>query len=226
MQQSHIVLLSNYILFCEQLQDVVKKYLNLKIAKDKNDVSFLKGILDIPNDKKEIVQSFLIEIHYCPGFPFRFPFLFEVGEIIPNDVNWHKYEFGMGNCCITVLPDEIINCKNGISVFLFIEKYAIPYFANHIHRIVTGHYKNGEYAHDGKGFSQFYENLFKSDNKDLWIRYFKNTFSNLKVECDRNDKCFCGADKKYKHCHLEIFNSLKLIGEEQVLKDFKLIFSK
>lgn len=194
----------------------------MKILQDNDGLSFLRGILDIPNDKNEIVGHFLIEVCCSEKFPFRFPILIETGGEIPNGADWHKYN--NGSCCITVLANEILICKNGIGVAFFIEKYVIPYFANYIHKRLTGEYKNGEYAHGIEGISQFYESLMKTANRDLWIQYFKNVFQELRVECGRNDPCFCGSGGKYKQCHLEVFNNLWQIGEIQIRNDFNLIF--
>lgn len=211
-------------MFNEQIQGAVRKYPNLKILQNNDGLSFLRGVLDIPNDRNEIVGHFLIEVHCSEKFPFRFPILFEIGGEIPDGADWHKYN--NGSCCITVLANEIIICRNGIVVALFIEKYAIPHFANHIHKKLTGEYKNGEYAHGIKGICQFYESLMKTANKDLWIQYYKNTFQNLRVDSERNDICFCGSGDKYKHCHLRVFDSLRQIGEKQVLHDLNLILNE
>lgn len=213
--------LNNHDLFSNQLVDVVQKYPNLKILKDAEGISYIQGILDIPNDINETAGHFLIEGHCSENFPNRFPILFETGGEIPNEADWHKYKDG--SCCITVWPDEVLKCKNGISVLFFIEKYAIPYFANQIHKKQTGEYKNGEYAHGIKGVSQFYEALLKTSNKELWIQYFKNVFRNLKVPIGRNDMCFCGSEEKYKNCHLDIFTTLRQIGEKRIVNDFNLI---
>lgn len=213
--------LNSLVLFSNQLVDVVQKYPNLKILKDAEGVSYVQGILDIPNDINEIAGHFLIEVHCSEGFPNRFPILFETGGEIPIEADWHKYKDG--SCCITVWPDEVLKCKNGISVLFFIEKYAIPYFANQIHKKQTGEYKNGEYAHGIKGISQFYETLLKTSDKELWIQYFKNVFRNLKVPIGRNDMCFCGSEEKYKNCHLDVFMTLRQIGEKRIVNDFNLI---
>jgi hypothetical protein len=212
--------LSNIDLFSVQLQDVVRKFPNLNI-RHKDGFPLVKGIIDIQNDEKEIVRSFSIEIHYKKGFPYRFPKLFEVGGDIPNIADWHKYESSA--CCITVEADEILKCKNGITVLQFIERHAIPYFANQIHRILHGFYKNGEYAHNAKGTEQFYSELFSSTDHKKWIEYYEIVFKRKKAGCGRNDLCFCGSSKKYKQCHLKVFETLTLIGKEQVLKDFKII---
>lgn len=103
----------SYEIFCHQLEYVIKKFPNFKIE-ESGSGKILKGILDITNSENEVVSSFSVEIRFSPGFPFRFPFLFEVGGDIPNEADWHKYP--NGRCCITVDPDEILKCKNGISV--------------------------------------------------------------------------------------------------------------
>ena len=215
---------SNLILFAEQLSYAKKRYPDLKILSDKVGLPFLRGILSIPNERNEIVGYYLTEIHYQEKFPYRFPILYEIGGEIPNEANWHKYSDG--RCCITVLADEILICKNGISVVMFISKYAIPFFANDIYKKLTGDYKNGEYAHGINGIDQFYTSLLMTSDKDLWIRFFKNTFEGLPVDVPRNKPCFCGSGTKYKFCHQKVFNDLRQIGEEQVRHDFKLIFNE
>jgi len=209
----------NYKLFCDQLGDAVSRHRGLRIVRTESGRWFLKGILEIRNDDNIIVGNYLIAVRFSPGFPFEFPELYEVGGAIPNEADWHKYK--KGNCCMTVKADEKLQCRNGISVLGFIDHFAIPYFANHIYRIITGRYKNGEYAHGPKGAAQFYQSLLKTADRDLWMSYVRDAFASAKYK--RNTPCFCGSGKKYKHCHLIVFDKLRAIGKEQVLNDFKLI---
>lgn len=211
--------MNNKKLFEKQLEDVLVYYPNLQIVKT-DYCNFLKGVLDIPDDNKSIVGSFLIEIHYSDRFPFQFPILYEIGGDIPNEPDWHKYPDS--RCCITVWTDEIVKCNNGITVIHFLENYAIPYFANQIHRKITGEYRNGEYSHGETGIFQFYEKLMKTSDKDVWIKYFNYTFRNIQIPSNRNDICFCGSNIKFKRCHLKVFDTLRIIGENQLLNDFKL----
>lgn len=204
-------------LFEEQLKEVRQHYPNLAI-KEKNGKKYLKGVLDVQNKSNEVAGSFLIEVHYANGFPFRFPTLYETGGSIPNNPDWHKYNDG--SCCITVEPDEKLKCKHGVSVLEFIKKYAVAFLANHIYRRATGMYKNGEYSHGLPGLEEFYVDLLKTNNKELWHTYFKRTFRNEKFDDARNKPCFCGSGKKYKNCHLQAFNTLRAIGEANVLNDF------
>jgi hypothetical protein len=204
--------------FSNQLRSVVERYKNLTIHY-KDNTPYLKGILDIPDDSGSIVGSYFIEVHYKEGFPYKFPELYEVGEDIPNDANWHKYTNSA--CCITVEADEVLKCKHGITVLQFISQFVIPYFANQIYRKHNGHYKNGEYSHSYMGVFEFYSALFGTNDLNKWLDYFNCAFNGRKLSIGRNDNCFCGSSIKFKNCHLKVFENLKYIGKEQVLKDFK-----
>lgn len=207
--------------FLNHLEQAVVQFPNLRILEEGGGNCYLRGVLDIPDDDGDVAGSFLIEIKRSKGFPFRFPYLFEVGGDIPNEADRHKYPDS--SCCITVWTDEILKCKHGINVVEFIQNFAIPYFANQIYFKKEGKYKNGEYAHGVKGIEQFYSTLMKTSNKDRWVTYFKYAFRGQKIESGRNDICLCGGPLKFKNCHLRVLDTLRQIGEEQVLKDFNLL---
>ena len=212
----------NYKLFCDQLKDTAKDFPNLSIIETDNK-KILKGILDIPDDNMAIVGSYLIEIHFTNGFPFRFPKLFEKGGMICNHINWHKYPDN--SCCITVLPDEILKCKFGITVIEFIKKYCFSFFANHIHRKLKGKYMNGEYSHGPKGLEEFYIDLLKTNDTSIWVKYFEHVFKASIFATNRNEDCFCGSEIKFKKCHNLIFSRMWDIGRHQIYSDFKSILS-
>ena len=208
----------SYSSFCHQINSVIKKFPNLKIT-ELDGAHVLKGILDITNVDNEIVGSFSIEIKYKEGFPYRFPLLYEVGGDIPNEADWHKYNDG--RCCITVDPDEILKCKDGISVITFIEHYAIPYFANQIYRFQNDKYLNGEYSHGFDGLREFYSDLFKTTDRSKWREYVNIVSSDKTLKMDRNKPCFCGSGLKYKFCHDKVFYNIKKLGVNQIMNDFK-----
>lgn len=209
----------SYSSFCHQLDSVVKKFPHLKIT-ELDGVQLLKGILDIINEDKEVVGSFYIEIKYSEDFPYRFPFLYEVGGDVPKSADWHKYTDD--RCCITVEPDEILKCKDGISVIAFIESYAIPYFANQIYRKLNGKYKNGEYSHGEIGLLEFYCVLFQTSDKSKWREYVNFVSSGKTIKARRNERCFCGSSLKYKNCHNKVFYNINRIGIKQIIKDLKM----
>lgn len=206
--------------FENEISNVLLKYHCFSRKVDDNGVSYLKGILDIPNDVGNIVGSFSVEIHSTENFPYRFPKLLEVGNEIPREADWHKYSDN--SCCLTVEPDEILKCKNGMSIIPFVEKIAIPYFANQIYRKQTGKYLN-EYSHGSDGLREYYCDLFKSKDRNIWVRSLNGAFGNKKTE--RNAKCYCNSGVKYKLCHLKVEEILRTIGKTIVLKNLKEIIS-
>lgn len=212
--------LNNYTSFCIHLEEAVENFPYLSI-KEFEGKKYLKGILDIPDENQNIVGNFLVEIHFTNFYPYRFPKLFEIGGTIPNHADWHKYSDK--SCCITVEPDEILKCKSGIDITSFIKHYAISYFANYIHKKLKGKYKNGEYAHGYLGLKQFYSNLLKTNDYNLWDKYLKYSFNKLKIPLDRNEVCFCNSGIKFKKCHLLVFNQLYQLGEQYILNDFNKI---
>lgn len=205
------------LIFNNQLIDTIKKYPTLEIKKT-GQYNFLKGILDIPDDKGNIVRSFLIEIHYQDRFPYRFPKLFEVGDEISPHPDWHKYQDN--SCCLMPHPKEFIYCKDGITVSGFIERIVIPYFANQYHKMITRAYKK-EYSHGIEGLKECYCEIFRTTDVYKWIEYFEYAFGIRTLNIKSNDKCFCGSNKKFNDCHDIIFKELRIVGKEQVKTDIK-----
>ena len=212
----NLIVLDSYEIFNAQLSDVLLHFPDLNvITKDKK--KFLKGILDIPNSEGEIVNSFFIEIHCTKLFPYRFPILHEIGGSIPCEADWHKYNDN--SCCITVEPEEILVCKNGITVLSFVRNQVIPYLANQSYRMLQGVYKD-EFPHGIKGLFIFYSDLMKTTDINKWWQYANQAFDGMKTKSERNKLCFCGSGMKYKRCHDKVFDQLRYIGKENILKDF------
>lgn len=210
-----------YKIFENQLADTCLELPNLRI-KTKNEQKYLQGIIDIKNSEQETIQSFFIEIYYAKGFPYRFPKLLEVGGSIPCNPDWHKYSDN--SCCITVDPDEILQCKHGINIIEFIRKQVIPYLANQCYKKITGKYKD-EYPHGNKGIFVFYTALMKTSDQEKWIQYIKYAFGIEKLKIGRNDLCICGSRCKFKKCHQLVFDALRQIGKDNILKHLKVIIS-
>lgn len=183
-----------------------------------NEVSYLKGILDIPNDEGTVAGSFLVEIHPSNDFPYAFPILYEMGDEIPCEADWHKYSDN--SCCLTVPAEEKLMCKNGITLGWFVQNVAIPYFANQLYKKQTGHYLQ-EYSHGKDGVWEFYKGLFRSSDRNVWKHCLKNAFGNSKYE--RNAICYCNSGKKYKKCHLPVENDIRIIGKARIINDLKFL---
>lgn len=201
--------------FNQQIGIFIKEYPNFYV-KSNSYHSYLKGIVDIPDDDGNNAGAFSIEIHPSKDFPYAFPILYEVGDEIPSKADWHKYKDN--SCCLTVPAKEKLLCKNGITLLWFVNNIVVPYFANQLYKKQTGHYMQ-EYSHGSDGIREFYEEFFHSLDHRVWMRCLKNTFGSAKSE--RNEECYCNSGKKYKKCHYLIENEARIIGKEQIMIDFK-----
>ena len=89
------------------------------------------------------------------------------------------------------------------------------YIFNQTHRRIEGYYVNGEYSHGAAGFLEFYSEELKTGNDMaktvILIKYIANN-----TRPERTSKCFCGSEKKFRHCHREAFDKLKKIGDDQL----------
>ena len=189
----------NYQFFVSQLNDVCKVFPHLRI-KTLDGKQYLKGTIEISDAKLTATKSYSIEIHFTEGFPYRFPKLYEVGGDIPCGEDFHKYSDD--SCCITAPIDEFFKCKNGITVLQFVKEQVIPHLANQWYKQITRKYKN-EYSHGDKGqIEGFYDYAFGEKKNNL----------------GRNDKCFCGSNKKYKKCCQTLITKIQQIGKEKMIQ--------
>ncbi len=172
---------------------------------------FLKGELDIIDTYGKLWDTYQIEIKGSSGYPFNFPKLFETEDIFPKIVDWHVYEFDDNSCCVDITPNEIIICKNGLDVYEYIQRFAIPYFANQSFRIREGYYLYGEYSHGIFGRIEYYQSKLKAKNSKELIQMFDLIISEYNPL--RTSLCpFC-YKTKFRKCHKKAFAELTIIKE-------------
>ena len=76
-----------------------------------------------------------------------------------------------------------------------------------------------EYRHGVQGIADFYAELFGTTDKDIWVKGMHSVLVGPKP--GRNSLCYCGSDKKYKHCHYASEQKLTLIGRQKLFEDLK-----
>ncbi len=216
--QNHIMI-DSYKLFESQILDACRIYKHLRIRVN-DGKQYLVGSIDVYNVDKIFVSSFLVEIHWNEGFPYRFPTLYEVGGDIPVNADWHKYTDN--SCCLTVEPDEIEKCARGITVLKFIEQIVLPYLANQLYRKTEGHFFD-EYPHGSLGLIRYYTELMGTSDSKKWIEYLEYAFGKKKLSIGRNETCICGNGKKFKKCHNKVFERLRIIGLGNIIRNIKSI---
>lgn len=198
-----------YDLFINQLNDATKINPGL-VPFVKEDVPGLKGELNLFDENSILIDTYSIEILATKKFPESFPMVFEVGGKIPINYDWHVYETD-GHCCIKTTPEEMLACKKGITLSSFIEDEVKPYFFNQTFRRLNGYFYQ-ERSHGAKGWVEYFEEVFKTDDTNLIRQGLK--FIKKRQKPNRTSLCFCGSEQKYRHCHRDTFEKLVLLSDD------------
>lgn len=210
---------SNLKLLRDDILLVKKKYPELEVDYKNGVPVSLEGFVDILDSNLNVRGAFNIRINIPSTYPYGFPSLRELSRIIPRVIDRHIYE--NGDCCLTILQKQILESRCGISILNFIEKYTIPYLANQIYFEEYGDWANGEYSHGDNGITQFYFEEIQTKEFAVVLKVLAIVLKHNDLE--RNAKCYCGSEKKFKKCHLEMILRLSLIGIKQLKNDFEMI---
>lgn len=204
-----------YKKFADQLKEAITVFPSLYEANSEDKI-ILKGSLPVVDKEGRHWEDYDIEIHCSENYPHEFPKLYETSGKIPKIGDWHINEDTL-TCCVKVHPEEILRCKNGITLIEYIREEVLPYLFNQTHRRVEGYYVNGEYAHGVAGIYQFYaETLRTGYNIKLTLEIMN--FIATHERPSRTSFCFCGKKIKFRHCHRDAFDKLKSIGDIQLKK--------
>jgi hypothetical protein len=192
--------------FENDIADLDKLFPKLSVI-DEYGEKFLKGQLDIVDTTDKLWEIYNVEIKGSEFYPQSFPKLFEVGNAFPKIADWHVNNDG--SCCIDILPNELIICKNGFSVTDFITQFAIPYLANQTYRKREGYYLYGEYSHGIIGKIEFYQSKLKAKSFLELLKMLTLIIKGYKP--NRTSSCpFCHK-VKFRKCHRDVFQELENI---------------
>jgi len=179
----------------------------------------LKGQIDIVDDGI-IIETFDVLIQYTDGFPNCYPLTYETGGRFSQS-NYDLHINSDGTLCLNVEQEEALETRNGITTNDFIRKVLIPNLAWRLCRLEGLTTELKEYRHGILGIIDRYKEILKTDNVRLILVMLARTVLNQLPE--RNDLCFCGGQRKYKLCHQQSIESLKLIRRDLLIKHFKAI---
>ena len=198
----------NYF-FESQLPAACLAFPSLKVIKE-NGEKFLRGELQIIDATGKLWDTYIIEIKSSLEFPYRFPKLYEIGGAFPKIMDWHVYEED-DSCCVDVIQNELILCKQGISLMNYLNQFAVPYFANQTFRRKEGYYLYGEYSHGIFGRIEYYQNKLNAKSLAQLIVMLK--FVVFGPDLSRNAKCpFC-TKTRFRKCHQHPIKELKSIKD-------------
>lgn len=203
--------MNGYKIFEVQATDVIEKYKDLSF-KIEEGIPCVFGSINLLDEDGSIEDTYKIEIKAVIDYPSCFPLLFETGDRIPKNVDWHIFE-KTGNCCITSPPEEFIICNSGLNLLQFIDNQVVSYFYSQIFRNQNGYFLK-ERSHGNKGWIEFFEETFMTKNIfNIEFGLIQRLEGN---KIDRVSECFCGSGKKYRKCHKKSYDTLSKLTDNNV----------
>lgn len=200
----------------KQIEEVLKSFPKLSYSEQNSE--FIGELFITETDFYEVKVNIL-------NFPREFPFVYEIGERIPQKADRHIYP-NSGRCCLTTTAKEQVLLKTKIHTLKdFILLIVIPFFQNNSYYEIKRKYKEGEYSHGVLGLIEAYRDILQLDdlkNVPIVLEFL------LSRNIQNNEPCFCGSDLPLKKCkgkhHLTAYKSFCLIDKPIVENDlYKLI---
>jgi hypothetical protein len=160
---------------------------------------YISGSMDVIDDNGKSWGTYLVDIRFPEDYPKNPPDLIETGSKIIRHEDWHVNKDG--TCCLAPRAKIFLKLKNEITLLGWLENFAEPFLANHVFRERDGAYAAGEYPHFSKGIIKSYREIFGLNSDTETVQLLRYVTGDRTIS--RNDPCFCGSGKKYKHCYLK-----------------------
>lgn len=211
-----------FLIFKKEAEVIQVYYPDLTLDVFENDkLQGLSGTIQLEDEKGSFIDCYKIKVIPTLEYPYRFPHVFETGGRIPNNIDWHVYPDG--HCCISSIPEEILICKNGISLSGFIENQLKPYLFNQKYRELNGFFLK-ERPHGNEGNIQFFSEVLKTKDLNSILNGLK--FIRQRKVPNRVSKCFCGSNLKYRKCHREAYHRLSAFNDKELDVFINMIMEK
>lgn len=199
------------IQFKNDAKNINEYFTGLSYREDGQGLSEIIGSLGLKDDTGALIDSYSIKIVPSERYPYRFPSVFETGGRLPLNIDWHIYPDG--HCCIKTVPEEILLCKRGITLYCFIKEQVLPYFFNQKHRELHGYFLQ-ERSHGMRGELEFFKDYFNTQDESLVLKLLLEI---QKVsELKSNSKCLCGSGRKFKKCHRRTIRSTRTFSQREI----------
>ncbi|PKK36814.1 hypothetical protein BWI96_10615 [Siphonobacter sp. SORGH_AS_0500] len=208
--------------FIEEAQSLVDQNPCLFIAKDEHGLPSLCGELLLDDEEGIPFDSYHVKIEFVSNYPFEFPKVFETGNRIPKNIDWHIFESD-GHCCIKSMPEESLLCKRGITLEWFIKTQVKPYFYNQKYREIHGFFLK-ERSHGINGNNEFFKEIFRTENLQTIAKGL--IYIKTRQKPNRVDACFCGSKLKFRKCHRDTYRLLLNLSDEELIYYAKSIITE
>jgi hypothetical protein len=198
---------NSIIQFKQDAISIHEQYPELNYSESEAGFPIITGELILRDTAAIFVDSYSIRIQPTPTYPF----VFETGERIPVNLDWHVFQDG--HCCIKSVPEEALLCRKGITLLWFIEQQLKPYFFGQKFREIHGYFLH-ERSHDLSGTIEFFEDVFETHNLTTIAEGLH--FIKKRQEPGRVSDCFCGSGRKYRKCHRTAYRTLSIFTDVEL----------
>lgn len=183
-----------------------------------NDGGLLKseGEIDIIDPSGILWRTFKVRIHIPQEYPNVLPSIFETGGQLQRAPDWHIN--GDGSCCVGPTAKVFRKLDFNLTLIRWLGQVVLPYLFDQVYKLETGNYAGKEYSHGKKGLIEDYMLWWNLKKPEEVIHKLRLITGEVKIQ--RNEKCFCGSNIKYKKCHLrsELFDEIPVLVYKQDLK--------
>lgn len=181
----------------EQIKNSVNSNFPMMVAYIEDDKVFIKGNLQLKDDKHKIIDQYTIEIEIPKNYPKGIPIVRELSNRIPKIANRHVNPDGV--LCLFVPDEKWKHYPDGTPIADFIKKIVSPYLLSQSHFEQTGKFLFGERPHGANGILEFYCEILQTKDVDM-IKTFITYLS--KPRTKGHWLCYCKSGNKLRNCHL------------------------
>lgn len=194
------------------IESAFKYYPLLNIVQNESSVKVVGDIQLFDSCQKEL-DRYSVSISFPNSYPKRFPKVIEISNKIPRIADRHiNYD---NSLCLAVLPEELKIARNGIAFKYFLDKILVPHLGRETYYSIKEEYPEGEYGHGTEGIWQYFEDILGKKSKSTLIYELKEIVYSKWL--GRNEFCICGSGKKFKKCHLKIWNDILNVGRQNLI---------
>lgn len=151
----------------------------------------------------------------------KLPTVKDIGHHI--DVNYpHRYS--NRELCLGTDTEIILTCviDGSFDVYLWFEKFVIPYYYSYEYYNRMGEYPFGERSHGSKGILEYYMDVFNLDTHRQAYNFMRFVQSHQIYR--GHYFCPCGSEKRIRDCHKIAFErALASNIKERIIEDLKVV---
>jgi hypothetical protein len=183
-----------------------------------NDCYTFRGNFYLLNPHGDLIESFEILIIIGKSYPNTFPIVILLDDKIEKSDDYHISKEGIICFEHTYVTNAL--AQSSLRLYDFVNYFLPKYFSWVLVKREGDVHGLQEWGHKEDGTKQFYENLIGTKDRNTICLFLENYCSATKI--NRNDKCYCGNDKKIKHCHLKAAQFLNATSKQTIFKDIDL----